>query len=140
MEHIPGTGGSGHTSRASRARNKITIKYMISNERTWPSTRNPYRPPYQKSADPRPPRPFVHEDTLKSGQLQVERKHFLLMLKENPRGRFVRISEEVGGRINSIIIPATGLEEFHKILGEMVQAAAAMPAPPPPETPDPMAP
>ena len=90
---------------------------MISNERPSPF----YRRPYEQ------PKPPVSEDTLKSEQLQVERKLITLTLKENPRGRFLRIVEDVGGRRNSIIIPAPGLEEFTKILGQMVEASCGKP-------------
>ena len=50
----------------------------------------------------------------------VERKHFTLDLKENPQGRFLRITEEVKGRHNSIVIPATGLELFRDALNEVI--------------------
>jgi hypothetical protein len=79
------------------------------------------------------------EDTLQSRELQVERKHFLVMLKENPRGRFLRISEDVAGKRNAIIIPAPGLRDFQKLLAEMVMADGEMPArnqpPQPPSEP-----
>ena len=74
-----------------------------------------------------PPKPHVVEDTLKSGQLQIERKFFVFTLKENPRGRLLRITEEIGGRRNSIIIPSTGLAEFKKLLEEMIKAAEELP-------------
>ncbi len=80
-----------------------------------------------------PPRPPVPEETLKSEKIQIERKTFIFTLKENPRGRFLRITEDVGGRRDNIIIPATGLEDFRKILEEMVKASAAAPAPKPPQ-------
>ena len=67
------------------------------------------------------------EEELVSEQVSVERKTFSFTLKQNPRGRFLRISEEVGGRRNSIIIPATGLADFQKLLAEMVKADQAMP-------------
>jgi hypothetical protein len=73
------------------------------------------------------PKPPVNEDTLKSGKVQIERKTFVFALKENPRGRFLRITEDVGGRRDTIIIPAPGLEDFKKILDEMVRAAANAP-------------
>ena len=62
----------------------------------------------------------VTETTLKTASIQVERKRFNLMLKENALGRYVRITE-VGPRKNSIIIPATGVEELVKVLSEMDQ-------------------
>ncbi|HEX3624607.1 MAG TPA: PUR family DNA/RNA-binding protein [Verrucomicrobiae bacterium] len=96
---------------------------MISNERPSPfGGRRPYS---------QPPRPPVQEDTLKSDKIQIERKTFLFSLKENPRGRFLRITEDVNGRRDNIIIPATGLEEFKKIFDDMVKAAAETPPPKP---------
>lgn len=90
---------------------------MISNERPSPYGRRPY-------GQPRPP---VNEDTLKSEKVQIERKTFLFTLKENPRGRFLRITEDVGGRRDTIIVPATGLEDFKKLIDEMVKASGEMP-------------
>ena len=85
---------------------------MISNERP-----SPY-------GQPKPP---VNEDTLKSEKVQIERKTFVFTLKENPRGRFLRITEDVGGRHDTIIVPATGLEDFKKLLNEMVKASDEIP-------------
>ncbi len=59
--------------------------------------------------------------------MQIERKTFIFTLKENPRGRFLRITEDVGGRCDNIIVPATGLEDFKKLLEEMVKAANELP-------------
>jgi len=100
---------------------------MISNERPSPYQRQPYRQPYHQPYPQPPPRPFIQEDTLKSEHIQIERKSFLLTLKENPRGRFLRITEDVGGRRDTIIIPSTGLEDFKKLLEEMVKASDEIP-------------
>jgi hypothetical protein len=94
---------------------------MISNERPSPFGR---RTAYSQ------PRPQVQEDTIKSDKVQIERKTFLFALKENPRGRFLRITEDVNGRRDNIIIPATGLDEFKRIFDEMVKASNEKPAPP----------
>jgi hypothetical protein len=96
---------------------RLQREIMISNERPSPYGRAPY-------GQPRPP---VQEDTLKSEKIQIERKTFVLTLKENPRGRFLRITEDVGGRRDTIIIPSTGLEDFKKLLEEMVKASNEMP-------------
>lgn len=96
---------------------------MISNERPSPYQHQPYHHFHAAQA----PRPFVQEDTLKSGQIQIERKSFLMSLKENPRGRFLRITEDGGSKHNSIIIPATGLEDFKRLLDELVKAADELP-------------
>ncbi len=101
---------------------------MISNERTWPSQRNPRAKPNHEKFEPRPPRPFIAEETLKTSELEIERKHFVLILKQNPRGRFLRIIEAMPGRSNSIIVPATGLDEFKRLLDEMAKAARDIPA------------
>ena len=63
------------------------------------------------------------EDTLRSDKVQIERKTFLFTLKENPRGRFLRITEDVNGRRDTIIIPATGLEDFRRIVDDMVRSS-----------------
>ena len=93
----------------------------------YPSSfgRQPYHQPYGQQ---RPPRPFVNEDTLKTSAFQIERKAFALALKENPRGRFLRIIEEGGHKRASIMIPSTGLREFKQVLDEMVMAAEKTPA------------
>lgn len=90
---------------------------MISNERPSPYGQRPFGAP----------KPHVNEDTLKSEKVQIERKTFVFTLKENPRGRFLRITEDVGGRRDTIIIPAPGLEDFKKLLDDMVKASAEIP-------------
>jgi hypothetical protein len=74
------------------------------------------------------PKPPVNEETLRTEKVQIERKTFVFTLKENPRGRFLRITEDVGGRRDTIIIPAPGLEDFKKLLEEMVRTSNATPA------------
>jgi hypothetical protein len=90
---------------------------MISNELRLPFKGLPQMQPRQP----------VQEDILNTGQVQIERKKFVLTLKENPRGRFLRIIEERGGQNASIIIPATGLAEFQKLLDEMIKASNELP-------------
>ena len=91
---------------------------MISNDRPSPFGNRPH-------GSPKPP---LNEETLRSDKIQIERKTFLFALKENPRGRFLRITEDVGGRHDTIIIPAPGLDEFKKLLDEMVKVASETPA------------
>ncbi len=92
---------------------------MISNERPSPYGHRPHSGA---------PRPNINEETLRSEKVQIERKNFVFTLKENPRGRFLRITEDVGGRRDTIIIPAPGLEDFKKLLDDMVRASAEIPA------------
>jgi hypothetical protein len=58
---------------------------------------------------------------LKNHSIRIERKHFTFELKENPRGKFLRITEEVNGRYDAIIIPQTGLEQFRDALNEVIK-------------------
>jgi hypothetical protein len=62
---------------------------------------------------------------LQSHSIRVERKHFTFDLRENPRGRFLRIIEEVNGRYDAIVIPSTGLEQFRDVLSEIIKSAQA---------------
>jgi hypothetical protein len=61
------------------------------------------------------------EETIKTGRIQVERKVFVFTLKENRRGRFLRITEEAKGRHNTITIPVTGLADVKRILDELTK-------------------
>jgi len=94
---------------------------MISNER--PS-------PYGQRPRSSPAKPAVQEETLHTERIQIERKTFILTLKENPRGRFLRVTEDVGGRKDSIIIPAPGLEDFQRALDAVVRVSAETPPQP----------
>lgn len=73
---------------------------------------------------------MVVEDTLKTEKIQIERKTFVFTLKENPRGRFLRITEDVNGRRDNIIIPATGLDDFKRIVDDMVRSSGELPQKP----------
>ena len=92
---------------------------MISNER--PSS--PGSSSYGNSG----PRTSAPEETLKTDKIQVERKTFAFALKENSRGRFLRITEDVGGRRDTIIVPATGLEDFRRVVEDMARLSAGEP-------------
>jgi len=85
---------------------------MISNERPSPYGQRSYS---------------AAEETLKTDKVQIERKTFVFTLKENTRGRFLRITEDVNGRRDTIIIPAPGLEEFKRLLDDMVKASTEIP-------------
>ena len=64
-----------------------------------------------------------------SQELQIERKHFVVELCENPRGRFLRITEEAHGRRNRVIVPGTGLNEFMAAADTVCAAGNQAPAP-----------
>jgi len=92
---------------------------MISNERP-----SPYGHRQRAGGSPQP---GMAEATIKAEKIHIERKTFVFSLKENPRGRFLRITEGTGGRRDTIIIPTTGLEDFRHVLDTMIQVAASSP-------------
>ncbi len=98
---------------------------MISNERP-----SPYGGRSQHGGGHSGHKPAAAEETLRTDQVQIERKTFIFTLKENPRGRFLRITEDVNGRRDTIIIPATGLDEFRQVFDLMVRTSNETPLPP----------
>jgi hypothetical protein len=65
------------------------------------------------------------DNVIESRQLQIERKHFHVEMRENDRGKFLRITEEAHGRRNTIIVPSTGVEEFRAAIAEVLTANGA---------------
>ena len=59
--------------------------------------------------------------SLKNARITVEKKRFYFDFKENERGRFLRITEEVHGIRDTIIVPSPGLREFVDVLQEMIE-------------------
>ena len=51
-----------------------------------------------------------------------ERKTFFLDLKENDRGRFIKITEDVRGRRDTIVVPMEIIEEFADAISRIIQA------------------
>jgi hypothetical protein len=51
-----------------------------------------------------------------SEKIAVERKLFFIDLKENQRGRYIKITEDVGGRRDTIMLPAEALRDFLEAL------------------------
>ncbi len=82
---------------------------------------------------PLSPALFLNETAIYPGQnmdtiiatksMQVERKFITIEFRENPRGRFLRITEEVNGRRNAIIVPSTGVAEFTAAIDEVLSQA-----------------
>ena len=61
------------------------------------------------------------DDPLASEKIQVDRKVFFLDLKENQRGRFLKITEDVSGRRDTIMLPASGFQEFAEALNRLLE-------------------
>ena len=65
--------------------------------------------------------PHGSDDSLASEKIQVDRKVFFLDLKENQRGRFLKITEDVSGRRDTIMLPASGFQPFIEALHRIVE-------------------
>ena len=53
---------------------------------------------------------------MRSFTVIVERKQFTLALRENHRGRYLRITEENNGRFNTVVVPADDPKAISKFV------------------------
>ncbi|MDD5350067.1 MAG: PUR family DNA/RNA-binding protein [Chthoniobacteraceae bacterium] len=60
--------------------------------------------------------------TLATEKIEVEYKTFFLDLQENHRGRFLRITEDAGGRRETVIVPIENATEFTETVKRIVTA------------------
>lgn len=74
-------------------------------------------------------RPSGMEETLRSEKLIVEHKTFYFFLKQNQRGRFLRITEESNGKSDTIIVPSTGIKEVKEMLDSLLLTCWETPKP-----------
>lgn len=56
-----------------------------------------------------------------SEKIAIDRKIFFLDLKENPRGRYLKITEDVNGRRDTLMLPAEGFKDFVDALSRLVE-------------------
>ena len=56
---------------------------------------------------------------LESRDYKVENKKFFFDLKENVKGRYLRITESSGGR-SAIVVPEAGLRSFSELVAAFV--------------------
>lgn len=75
-----------------------------------------YSPPY---------RHHPTSQTLESREIQIERKFFTAQIRENERGKFLRLTEEAQGRRNTVIIPSSGFADFANLISEILSTQAA---------------
>ena len=86
----------------------------------------PYNDRYSEGAyDDRPPRPQA-DPPLITEKIVTERKIFFLDLKENNRGRVLKITEDVRGRRDTIMIPAETLLDFYEALERIIDYERSM--------------
>jgi hypothetical protein len=55
---------------------------------------------------------YQHHQPLLTEKIITDRKVFFIDLKENNRGRFLKITEDVRGRRDTIMLPIEHLDEF----------------------------
>lgn len=65
------------------------------------------------------------DQVIDARELDIERKHFHVELRENDRGQFLRITEEAHGRRNTIIVPSSGAADFTVAIREVLANAVA---------------
>lgn len=65
-------------------------------------------------------------EALHSEKIVTDRKIFFLDLKENDRGRFVKITEDVRGRRDTIMLPLEHLDQFLDALKAIREADHAL--------------
>lgn len=76
--------------------------------------------------------PFrTDEKTLARREIQIERKQLTIEMRENARGRFLRIVEKCGGKANVVILPDTGINDFYAALDEVIAETNAQTDPDP---------
>lgn len=68
------------------------------------------------------------DNVIESKEVQIERKLFHVELRENDRGKFLRITEEAHGRRNTIIVPSTGVDDFTAAIGEVLATSERLTA------------
>ncbi|MBL9159854.1 MAG: DNA-binding protein [Verrucomicrobiales bacterium] len=68
----------------------------------------------KRSSDDRP----IHTE-----KILADRKIFFLDLKENDRGQFVKITEDVRGRRDTIMVPIEFLDDFIGALEDIREAS-----------------
>jgi hypothetical protein len=63
------------------------------------------------------------EGPIHTEKILADRKIFFLDLKENDRGQFVKITEDVRGRRDTIMVPAEFLDDFITALQDIRDAS-----------------
>jgi hypothetical protein len=69
--------------------------------------------------------PATMDSIIESRELQIERKIFAIDLRENGRGKFLRITEESQGHRNVIIVPISGVDDFADAIDDVLAAEPA---------------
>ena len=76
-----------------------------------------HREPHHQQGDG----PRMPSEPIATEKVTMDRKVFFLDLKENQRGRFMKITEDVGGRRDTIMLPAGAFKDFLEALQRLVE-------------------
>ena len=68
----------------------------------------------------------IHPQILASEKLVIGRKVFFLDLKENARGRFLQVTEDVAGRRNRVMLPVEVFADFVVAVQRLVEVNSTM--------------
>ena len=60
-------------------------------------------------------------EMLATERVESERKVFFFDLKQNARGRFLKVSEDAKGHRNTLIVPASGLRDVVLAMARMLE-------------------
>lgn len=63
-----------------------------------------------------------NDEPLHTEKIITDRKIYFIDLKENARGKFVKITEDVRGRRDTILLPCEALDEFIIAMQNVQQA------------------
>ena len=66
------------------------------------------------------------DNELLTRRFEIESKLFFLDFKENPNGRYMKITEKSGDKRSFVIVPEGGLESFLKELTEIIKEATQL--------------
>ncbi len=66
------------------------------------------------------------DNELLTRRFEIESKLFFLDFKENPNGRYLKITEKSGDKRSFVIVPEGGLEAFLKEVTEIVKEATQL--------------
>ena len=66
------------------------------------------------------------EGPLYTEKIEIDRKIFFVDLKENVRGKYLKITEDVGGRRDTIIVPIDAVQQLVDALQKSLDFAETM--------------
>ncbi|MFI0347634.1 MAG: hypothetical protein ACH346_02510 [Chthoniobacterales bacterium] len=77
---------------------------------------DPFSQPYRNRSQ---------QQSLELREFQAERKFFIAEIRENERGKYLRITEETQGRRNTILVPNSAFADFAGMINEILSTEAA---------------